>query len=427
MNILKAINNILPSTRRFVDRKFEEEKVLLLEVRNTISQYVAQNEVIIKKLDNICESDNNIDAVLLKIKTSVQELSQKTNADIASLGNKLEEQLVETQNQVINNNDVIKRVDWHILNKPVLWKNQFEKNIVFNNWGDVCQREDFAERFLRLVKGLDDTSIDCVERILQRQHSYLNNPADAQNLYTLAEQEELRKLEDEFKKRIFKIADDLYAYKGYLLPQNHFEASVFYYKLGINQISFPESLSKKTIIDVGAFIGDSVLVLNEIPHKDIIAFEADPQNYQALKKTVEMNKVGDVICENCALGAQNGNIRLHTLGPMSSMIDRKGVDFCEDIDVEQCTLDSYVKEHNICCGLIKVDIEGGEPSFLQGAKETIISQKPILLLSIYHNEHDFFELKPMLEEWNIGYQFKIYKPTDGNITSETLLIASVYR
>ena len=89
------------------------------------------------------------------------------------------------------------------------------------------------------------------------------------------------------------------------------------------------------------------------------------------------------------------------------------------------TLDDYVKEHPMEIGLIKVDIEGGEPDFLAGAKKTICEQKPILLLSIYHNAHDFYELKPLLESWGVGYRFRIHKPVFVSATGETLLLAEV--
>jgi len=41
------------------------------------------------------------------------------------------------------------------------------------------------------------------------------------------------------------------------------------------------------------------------------------------------------------------------------------------------------------------------------------------------NWHDFFELKPIIESWNLGYRFDIYKPTDEGVRVDTLLIAEV--
>ena len=90
------------------------------------------------------------------------------------------------------------------------------------------------------------------------------------------------------------------------------------------------------------------------------------------------------------------------------------------------TLDEYVREHPLQVGLIKSDLEGMEQDFLLGAKETITTQKPVLLLSMYHNDRDFFGLKPLLESWDVGYHFKVFKGLDYGICLETMLIAEVY-
>lgn len=48
-----------------------------------------------------------------------------------------------------------------------------------------------------------------------------------------------------------------------------------------------------------------------------------------------------------------------------------------------------------------------------------------MLISIYHNAKDFFEIKPMLESWNLGYKFKIFKPIDHTIAVETALFCEI--
>lgn len=125
------------------------------------------------------------------------------------------------------------------------------------------------------------------------------------------------------------------------------------------------------------------------------------------------------------MGAERGTLTIHTCGSASTSIERPGLHYKEDIEVPVTTLDEYIAQHRIEVGLIKVDVEGGEPAFLEGAKRTICEQKPILLLSIYHNAHDFFELKPLIESWDLGYRFKIHKPTLQSTTGETLLLAEV--
>jgi hypothetical protein len=66
-----------------------------------------------------------------------------------------------------------------------------------------------------------------------------------------------------------------------------------------------------------------------------------------------------------------------------------------------------VRENKLQIGLIKTDIEGGESALLRGAEQTIREQKPILIISIYHSYADFFGIKPLIESWNLGYQFTL--------------------
>ena len=93
--------------------------------------------------------------------------------------------------------------------------------------------------------------------------------------------------------------------------------------------------------------------------------------------------------------------------------------------IQLITLDSYVREYKLNVGLIKTDLEGFEQPFLRGAENIIKTQRPTLLISIYHCADDFFKIKPMIESWNLGYKFRIVKPVDGRVSLETLLIGEV--
>ena len=62
---------------------------------------------------------------------------------------------------------------------------------------------------------------------------------------------------------------------------------------------------------------------------------------------------------------------------------------------------------------------------LWGAAETLRTQKPTLLISIYHNSDDFFKIKPLIEAMNLGYRFKIRHPVIGSVLRETILIAEL--
>lgn len=94
-------------------------------------------------------------------------------------------------------------------------------------------------------------------------------------------------------------------------------------------------------------------------------------------------------------------------------------------NVQIITLDEFVRENKIEVGFIKVDIEGFEMEFLKGAKEAICTQKPAMLLSIYHQASDYFCIKPLIESWNLGYTFKFHQGIDYGIPTETALFCEV--
>lgn len=310
------------------------------------------------------------------------------------------------------------------IDKTVLWKNSYERSVVRANWIDYLESDDFQSLYLDLINGLDAESISTINQILSRQRLYLYNDNECLDLYSPEEQQELIKQKNSFYNEILKISDDLFAYKNYLLKRNVFEVSVFYYKNGIHMIKHPERICGKNIIDVGGYVGDSVLVLEDLNPDKIFSFEALPDHVEEMKYNLEMNKIDNCIIVNSALGDYEGSVTVHCNGSISTMIDRKSIKFINDVDVPITTLDNYIENNKISnVGLIKVDIEGAEPYFLKGAEKTIRKWKPILLISIYHNGHDFFMLKPMIEKWNLGYKFRVFKPTNGNISNETLLIA----
>lgn len=400
----------------------DNRQQLLLDVEQRIQEQGQQlllgiEQQMHEQMQSILALDKFFD-MERSLKISIDEVRSSIEKEIHTLESKQLEEMKKVQKDIANISEIVP-------NQPILWSNDFEKRVIEANWGNIMQSTDFADKFIRLTRGMDAKSVETVIRILIRQNAYLHTNAKSLDLFTRKEQEELRLLKENFNSEIIKLNDSLFAYRNYLLPVHHFESSVFYYKHGIADLNDPSTVKGKAIIDVGGFIGDSVLVLSELEPSTIYTFEAVPENFELLKKTIELNNVPNIVAENMALGAKCGTLTIHTCGSGSTSIERPGLVYKEDIEVPVTTLDKYIAEHGIDVGLIKVDIEGGEPAFLEGARKTICEQKPILLLSIYHNAHDFFELKPLIESWNLGYRFKVHKPTFGNVTSETLLLAEV--
>ncbi len=183
-----------------------------------------------------------------------------------------------------------------------------------------------------------------------------------------------------------------------------------------------ERLRQKDIIDAGAFIGDSALILQEYTDKKVYAFEAVDSNYKAMLQTIQLNRAERIIPVYKGLGSKREMTKISTQGAGSSIVLPSNGDYEE---VEIIPLDSFVEEHKIEVGFIKVDIEGFEQEFLKGAQNTIMEQKPAMLISLYHSYKDFFNIKPMLESWNLGYSFRVIKPIDDNVSGETALYCEI--
>ena len=307
----------------------------------------------------------------------------------------------------------------------------FSKQIFYriNNWElrtfsdfiDKMNKVDIKEKYQTLIKNLDEDSICTVNTIISRI-LYVNRPQYSFfDIFTDEEKQAIADLKRKFFGNIIRLNDNCWAYNKYFLPINHFEPCVFYDKHSINEVN-QKYFEHKDIIDAGGFIGDSAIVLADYTKKFVYSFEPEKNNYENLLKTIELNNKKNIIAINCGLGEKEEILKIDKSNSVSQITtnDSENIECCKVIK-----LDDYVKEKQLNVGLIKTDLEGYESIFLNGAIDTIRQQRPTLLISIYHNFDDFFNIKKRLEDLNLGYKFKIIKPVDGQILLETLLIAEV--
>lgn len=284
---------------------------------------------------------------------------------------------------------------------------------------------DFQGDFLRLVRGMDQESIRAIVLGINRLKQIKACSNVNLDLFSTEEKEHRRAVFEDLFNQILPLSESCYYWKGLMLPVNHFEACVFYDKCGLTHLQYPERLRELDIIDAGAFIGDSALIFSQVTMGKVHAFEPTPANYELMMKTIEMNSLHNVVPSPYALGSEKGVVTIHVRDSGSTQFENPGLEYHGTYDVPVITLDDYVREHDLHIGLIKADIEGAEQLLLRGAIETIKTQKPALLISIYHNADDFFHIKPMLEELDLGYKFKIRHCISGSVMTETILIAEV--
>lgn len=300
-----------------------------------------------------------------------------------------------------------------------LYHNEEEKKFI-KNFVENYKKYENKECFLNLVKNLDDNSKEIIVKILKRIEIVNNCQYQPVDIFTSKEIVQINNVKKYFWQNILKIDNDVYCYKHYLLPKNDFEIDVFYEKYGLNLVNCSKFYNKD-IIDAGAYIGDSSLLLQEYTTKNVYAFEPEHSNYALLEKTIELNETTRIIPQKLGLGNSKGTYKLYQDGLASSVVPIEQTD--EFQNIETTSIDEFVDKNKLEIGLIKLDVEGFESQVLKGAEKTICTQKPTLLVSIYHNAHDFFEIKSWIERLDIGYEFKIFKPTNMAILAGTLLIA----
>lgn len=289
--------------------------------------------------------------------------------------------------------------------------------IEFRN--SIEKDKNFIDKYIELTKGLDEQSVETVyDLVILKILNYKN--IDDPISFSDEEQAILNKASAHRAKYKKKINENCYLYSKYLLPTDFFELGTFYGKYGMNYIQNMNKVMDKNIMDIGGAIGDSAIVLSDYTDKYVYSFEPMKDSYELMLKTIEMNHSKNIIPVKIALGNSNSEVNMcnNVISPENN---RSNVEI-----VQMCTLDKYVEENNIEVGLIKTDLEGFEPKFLEGAINTIKKQKPVLIISIYHNYHDFFEIKPMIDSWKLGYKFKIIKLVQETIIVGTILLAEVY-
>lgn len=226
--------------------------------------------------------------------------------------------------------------------------------------------------------------------------------------------------------KIIKNGNDKYTLpvdnNNYSLSANLFEMSVFFHKLGIDEMPLNNKIRclGTDFLDLGAYIGDSALILNTLKPNRIFAFEPVTENYQGLIKTINLNNLKNIIPIKKGVGESSKKVGIQTNGPGSTLVNM-GLPNTEIIDIT--TIDMFQEENNLNVGLIKMDIEGAELEAIKGAEDTIKKFKPILLISLYHTGKDFFEIIPLLKKWVGDYEFRFLNLNHTEAYSERVLLA----
>lgn len=257
---------------------------------------------------------------------------------------------------------------------------------IFNN--DINKIEKFIFLFIKNVtKSIDKNSI----AVLESQKKIIVDSLICNKLV-----KHLSKMQIENHKLFIQ---QLPIYKKKYILENYNE-EVFYYHHGLrfSNEKILNYIYNKDIIDVGANIGDSLLVLQNYTNRKIHLYDISPKNIKKLKKNLRLNKINPDKYTIHMLGLSNfkWNITLSDGGGGGVGIN-KFRDSRNEITVNVNTLDNELNNTNCEIGFLKVDIEGEGVNFIKGAKNVIKLNRPVISIAIYHNYDEFFETRYFLE------------------------------
>lgn len=134
-----------------------------------------------------------------------------------------------------------------------------------------------------------------------------------------------------------------------------------------------------TFLDVGVNVGYySMLALDLVGEEGSIhGFEIDERSLRCLRKTVQRQNLANFHIHEIAVGAAEGSGVL-TLMPDCghNTVREKG----EGLMVPVTDLDSWRKKHGVRnIQAIKLDIEGSELAAIQGARQLIQAERPVIV------------------------------------------------
>ena len=148
-----------------------------------------------------------------------------------------------------------------------------------------------------------------------------------------------------------------------------------------------------TVIDVGANIGNHTIHFStQCKFSNVHSFEMNSILFDILQKNIDLNKCHNVTCHNLAVADENGLVGSSEL----NLCNTGSTHIVPDGNIKQIKLDDIDYQDRV--SLIKIDVEGHELKVLNGAKNLILSNKPILVVEC---EDSFKEVNSLLSE--LGY------------------------
>jgi FkbM family methyltransferase len=141
-------------------------------------------------------------------------------------------------------------------------------------------------------------------------------------------------------------------------------------------------------IDVGAHVGYFTLLASRRvgPAGTVLSIEPNPFAVEQLAQNLARSHIANVRVEHTACGESHRAVQLHlhtesnsSMASLSTANATGGV----SVEVPCTTLDQLCLKHGLArVNLVKIDVEGAEPSVLRGMKRLMTDIRPVIVLEL---------------------------------------------
>lgn len=289
--------------------------------------------------------------------------------------------------------------------KPILHnceglKDHYDKKYIFNNIDEA-------------VKMITENGYNSEEyrAFIENNYSLKKQLIAIKNLLNDLLEESLTNINDSNSANIYDFNYNGMNIKFYLPYLNDWIQNIIYNSRNFYEIGMLEDIRKrigrnKTIIDVGANIGNHTIYFSKICNaKKVISFEPQKNIFSILKKNVELNNCSkNVKLYNMGIGEQYQHADVEVIDINNYGSSRLKKD--SDGSVEINTLDNMAYNKFGKIDMLKIDVEGMELEVLKGSINILKKYKPLIYVEAASNV-EFENASKFLKKYNYSpvYRF----------------------